>query len=228
MSAVLQFPPLRTLSGQAGPAVDEHVGEDAAGLAAFMDDATTVAIWTRREPALVEAAGRLAETDFCSEFALAIGTAWPGLLRREILTTGALDPAEAERLSSDVEQLVTLFDDLVGAPEIGLRMRALGHEMCPRFHVDRVPLRLLCTYAGPGTEWLCERDVDRRLLRAQLGEDRCDPAMRAGAVVRRAQPAHVGLFKGEAWPGREGLGAVHRSPSCAGGQRRLLLSLEVL
>jgi hypothetical protein len=202
--------------------------DEEAGFVDFLEDATTVAVWRRRVPALVEAGAKLAATAFRSEFAFRRETRWRASLHADLAASGALSEDEQELLVADVARLAELLDDLVEAPEVGLRLCALGHAMCPRFHVDRVPLRLLCTYAGPGTEWLADADVDRALLRAQVGEAMCDPAMRAGASVRRLAPGYVGLFKGEAWPGRVGRGAVHRSPSCGGRGRRLFLSLEPL
>jgi hypothetical protein len=50
---------------------------------------------------------------------------------------------------ADVTWLVAAYTCLVGARRVGLRLRVLDGAMCPRFHVDNVPLRLLTTYAGP-------------------------------------------------------------------------------
>jgi len=229
VSAILRFPQaLPGATGRTRAAEDEHVCHDAAGLAGFFDDLTTVALWTRDVPPLVAIGERLAATNFQSEFALEVGTAWSRTLRVELSAAEALCGADVTRLVDDVAMLVELFEDLVGARHVGLRLRTLDHSMCPRFHIDRVPLRLLCTYAGPGTEWLTETDVDRRLLRALVDEDRCDPAMRKGAVVRRAAAGQVALLKGDAWQNRQGRGAVHRSPAAQSGAARLLLSLEAL
>lgn len=87
----------------------------------------------------------------------------------------------------------------------------------PRFHVDNVPLRLLTTYAGPGSEWLREQESPRGELHT------------AQVPVNNIQKLHVGevaVLKGEKWQGNEGAGLVHRSPS--GQQGRLLLSLDWL
>jgi SAM-dependent methyltransferase len=93
--------------------------------------------------------------------------------------------------------------------------------MCPGFHVDRVGIRLVCAYVGPGTEWLPEPQVDR----VALGRREPGGVLRLGAPARLAIGA-VGLLKGEAWPGNEGRGAVHRSPPVAAGERRVLLTIE--
>ena len=228
MSVVIPFPTRSFRAAVETCADGEVFVDDEAGLADFLAESTTVAVWRRRVPALVEVGAKLAATSFASEFAFRRSEPWTASLHADLVANGALSEIERSLLVADVARLAELLDDLVEAPEIGLRLRALGHEMCPRFHVDRVPLRLLCTYAGPGTEWLAETDVDRALLRAQVTKGACDPAMRGGAEVRRLAPGHVGVFKGEAWPERAGRGAVHRSPSCGGRGRRLFLSLEPL
>ena len=35
-----------------------------------------------------------------------------------------------------------------------MRLVSTSAPMCPRFHTDHVGVRLICTYVGPGTEWL--------------------------------------------------------------------------
>lgn len=108
---------------------------------------------------------------------------------------------------------------LLGARRVGLRLKVLDGAMCPRFHVDHVPLRLLTTYVGAGSEWLEERDIDRNRL--QLAEAPVDN-------IRRLQVGDVALLKGEKWLGNEGAGLVHRSPPTPRGEKRLLLSLDWL
>lgn len=106
---------------------------------------------------------------------------------------------------ADVSWLIGAFACLVDARRVGLRLRVLDGAMCPRFHVDHVPLRLICTYAGPGSEWL---------------------AMPDAVEVNRLHSGDVALLKGEKWLGNEGAGLVHRSPQLPEGQRRLMLTLD--
>lgn len=123
---------------------------------------------------------------------------------------------------ADVEWLAEAFACLTGAQRIGLRLRSLDRAMCPRFHVDHVPLRLVTTYAGPASEWLEEWAIDR----ARLGDSQAEP--RGRAQIRQMAAGDVGLFKGEKWLGNLGGGIVHRSPQPAPGERRLLLTLDWL
>ena len=50
---------------------------------------------------------------------------------------------------------------------VGLRLEIIERAMCPRFHVDHVGIRMLCTYRGPGTEWLDDEAADRNFLGAR-------------------------------------------------------------
>lgn len=128
----------------------------------------------------------------------------------------------------DVGALVEVFAELFGAPRVGLRVMTLSGPMCPRFHVDRIPVRLLTTYAGPGTEWLCDRDVTReRLGPGAAGKpDESSGLLRPGARIRRLPAGAVALFKGSAWDTGQLGGVVHRSPHAVGG--RLLVSMDPL
>ncbi|WP_367115613.1 DUF1826 domain-containing protein [Thiohalocapsa sp.] len=47
-----------------------------------------------------------------------------------------------------------VFGELLGCPRIGLRLEVLHRPMCPRWHRDHNGIRLLCTWLGPGTQWL--------------------------------------------------------------------------
>lgn len=130
-------------------------------------------------------------------------------------------PGQAAFLA-DVAWLVRAYACLLDVRRIGLRLRALDGAMCPRFHVDHVPLRLITSYAGPGSQWLAEGELPRQLL----GGAQAVP--RDCALVEQIGCGHVALVKGERWVGNEGRGLVHRSPALPAGERRLLLTLDWL
>jgi hypothetical protein len=133
------------------------------------------------------------------------------------------DSEEREAWLQDLHTVVGLYADLFEARWLGVRLTTVDGDLCPRFHVDRVGVRLLCTYAGPATEWLEERDA----ARGHLGPS--GDVLRPGGRVRTLERFDVALLKGEAWPGNEGRGAVHRSPApVADGPRRILLTVDVL
>ncbi|NQD93833.1 DUF1826 domain-containing protein [Pseudomonas sp. CrR25] len=123
---------------------------------------------------------------------------------------------------ADVAWLVRAYACLLDARCIGLRLRALDTAMCPRFHVDQVPLRLVTSYAGSGSQWLREGG----LARACLSQDGAAPPL--PEAIEQLGTGHVALLKGERWLGNQGRGLIHRSPQLAPGQRRLLLTLDWL
>lgn len=91
--------------------------------------------------------------------------------------------------------------------------------------------RLITTYAGAGTEWVDDRFARRDLLgHAYRGDgDPNDAIVPDPARIQRLRAGDVGIFKGDAWPGREGRGCVHRSPPHVPGEPpRILLTLEAL
>lgn len=131
----------------------------------------------------------------------------------------------------DVARLVCTYCDLSGSERVGLRLRVLEKPMCPRFHVDSVICRMVCTYGGPGTEWLPDDSVNRsKLGRGANGlPDHESGLILDESAIRAMPPYAIGLMKGERWQGNEGRGAVHRSPKLSEGQpRRLLLTMDAM
>jgi hypothetical protein len=112
----------------------------------------------------------------------------------------------ARPLADDVLRLGRLFAAVTNSSAIRLRLEHVADNACSRHHVDSVHLRLLCTYAGLGTEWI-------------------DPDGRA----RRMTPFQVGLFKGSLGTDRAPP-VLHRSPPVehlpAFRRKRLLLCID--
>jgi hypothetical protein len=134
----------------------------------------------------------------------------------------------AVELSENIAELVDMFCCLFGLQQAGLRLTVLSAAMCPRFHVDRVPCRLITTYHGSGTEWLPHQYVDRTKLGAgNLGlADDQSGLFQCAENIQQLTSGDVALLKGEGWEGNENAGLVHRSPSTMPGEARLLLTLD--
>lgn len=186
----------------------------------ILRDDVNLAIWQRQLPAQVEDFAALVLSlgqALADEREIDVDEQQPP--RLEGLLREAADLHGYAGFVADVEWLVAAYTCLLGARRIGLRLRVLDGAMCPRFHVDHVPLRLLTTYSGAGSEWLEEGMIDRRrLLSAPPPVDN----------IQRLLTGEVALLKGEKWQGNEGRGLIHRSPLTPVGQRRLLLSLDWL
>tara|TARA_R110002012_G_scaffold220729_1_gene392378 strand:- start:29 stop:706 length:678 start_codon:yes stop_codon:yes gene_type:complete len=59
-----------------------------------------------------------------------------------------------EELIENIASLVDMFWCLFDLKRAGLRLKVLERAMCPRFHVDWVPCRLVTTFSGTGTQWI--------------------------------------------------------------------------
>jgi hypothetical protein len=135
-----------------------------------------------------------------------------------------------EAFAADIAYLVEMYGDLLGCPAVGLRLEVLHRAMCPRFHVDETGIRLLCTYQGPGTEWLPDTCTDRsKLGPVSAGiRDEDSGIILNPAGIHRIEPYAVALLKGCRWQGNMELGIIHRSPAVVTDTPRVLLALDAL
>ncbi len=140
------------------------------------------------------------------------------------------DTEDNNPLSADITELVDMFCYLFELKHVGLRLTTLDRAMCPRFHVDSVPCRLVTTYQGVATQWLPHEIVDRRKLgRGNNGlSDEHSGIYQTPNAIQQLSAGDVALLKGERWEGNENAGLVHRSPALNEGERRLLLTLDFI
>lgn len=190
-------------------------------LAEVLRDGVNLAVWQRTPSAEVAgfATALVARSlPLADALSIEMTEAEPEL--RHLAGEFAELPGHAE-FFTDVAWLLQAYACLLDARRVGLRLRLLDKAMCPRFHVDRVPLRLVTTYAGPGSQWLAESPLARMHLEDPSGaaDDGAIRSMRAGDVA---------LLKGERWEGNEHGAIIHRSPPVSEGERRLLLTLDWL
>ena len=165
---------------------------------------------------------------FADRFASAIGKFERFVVQEKyesiesILPGWALELPGAEAWLADVQEMIAMYRCLFEPAAVGVRLHVLADTMCPRFHTDRVPARLLVTYSGRGTEWLAETDVVRAETVGPLPEQQA-----ADISIQVIPTGAVALLKGEDWIGNEGRGLVHRSPA-PGDTPRLVLGLDWL
>ena len=130
---------------------------------------------------------------------------------------------EEDERSALVDQIVEgseMLGELMDCQKVGVRIETLHAPMCPRFHVDHVPCRMLITLSGVGTEYIPNNDVDWAIL-DDLETDALP--LQADRQVHQLPTAHWSLLKGGAWHDWF-RGVVHRSPHDVGA--RLLLSFD--
>lgn len=133
-------------------------------------------------------------------------------------------------VSEDIALLVDMFCYLFELKQAGMRLKVLDKAMCPKFHVDKVPCRLVTTYQGMATQWLPHELVDQ----TKLGWG-CNglPDSESGLYQRKSDIQQldcgdVALIKGTLWKGNENAGLVHRSPEFIANEKRLILTLDFI
>jgi hypothetical protein len=137
----------------------------------------------------------------------------------DLLATRLPHPAPLDLLI-DIRRLAMTFAVLAdcGGP-VRIRLEAITGPACHRWHADAVGLRLLCSYWGPGTEWL-----------PLVGGAPVARGLKADALPCEASQIATGavaVLKGEGFPGNAGFGCIHRSPPAGPGERaRLLLCID--
>jgi len=175
----------------------------------ILDPEINLVIWKRNLPdSLFEYANR------CVLF--------PEIDRDNLLMTRISQNLGESLFLEDLDLLQSIFQRLNGAKKIQIGLSRVTTVQCPLFHVDFVPIRLIATYVGIGTEWIEEGDCDR----AHLGCGRNDHLVPDTSKIQRVAPGDVCFLKGEAYPGNRGYGAIHRSPTP--DKPRLVLRMDCL
>ncbi len=132
-------------------------------------------------------------------------------------------------LAEEIRVLAGQLGAILERQHLGARLYVTRSDGCRKIHSDNVTIRLLCTYAGPGTEWLSEDDLVRSSLRPSQrdAESHNRAVIRKGGTLRRCAPGEILLLKGQTFPGNAGRGAAHRSPPLgSSGVARLVLKID--
>jgi hypothetical protein len=113
-------------------------------------------------------------------------------LARALLGGVQVEPAGARdavaALERDICAVVSAFCAATGSASAVVAVSLLRRTLCSKYHVDHVPLRVMCTYLGAGTEVLSERAS----LAISLASDR------AGRGIGDVAKAIVGSCGGRA------------------------------
>jgi len=186
-----------------------------------------IVIWQRKlADTLSEAVRELINTNQLKSLELAVA---PEKTFAEL--TNILGSSEAASiLSEDIALIVDMFCCLFGLKRAGLRLTMLDKPMCPRFHVDKIPCRLVSTYQGVATQWLKHEHVDRSKLGAGNNgkADEDSGLFKNPNNIQSLNQGDVALLKGENWQDTQGAGLVHRSPLVTQNSQRVLLTLDFI
>ncbi|MDC0933097.1 DUF1826 domain-containing protein [Arcobacteraceae bacterium] len=131
-------------------------------------------------------------------------------------------------VSEDIAELVDMFCYLFELKEAAMRMKVLDRAMCPKFHVDRVPCRLVTTYQSIASEWLPHEVLDHTKLGWGSNElpDSKSGLYKSESDIQQLGCGDVALLKGTLWDGNENVALVHRSPLLPANEKRLVLTLD--
>jgi hypothetical protein len=156
--------------------------------------------------------------------------ATPTRLDSEMRLPDVPDTSDKHALLTDISALVSLYGDLLDCRKVGIRLEVLTGAMCPKFHIDRTGIRLLCSYLGPGTEWLDTAFCNRKALTESYADtDAFHQALILHPQGIRQAPAQaLVLLKGSMWQGNQQAGIVHRSPQVDYATSRVLLALDAI
>jgi hypothetical protein len=113
-------------------------------------------------------------------------------------------------LASDVVALAHRFAEVMAVDAVRVRIERVDTNACKKVHADYTDVRLITTYAGPGTD-VSPHGSD------EGGADCC---------LERVPTGWIGLFKGATY-GSGHAPCRHRSPPIAGtGEKRFLLVID--
>lgn len=195
--------------------IDIH--SDPSALTRIYDDNVNLAIWNRRLEDEVTRFSKILSAEF-NRFQLRCSGHLPSIEKQ--LDSRLPNIIGKKDFVEDVVLLSDMFSELLDIKEMGVRLAVLTKAMCPKFHVDRVPARLVTTYWGAGTEWM-DNFYTRRNEEGRV-------VVLESAPINQLCTGQVGLMKGEMWEGNEGRGLVHRSPSATEFEPRLVLTLDCM
>lgn len=205
-------------------------GESPAVLRRIADPRINLAVWQRAavrdiEPALAS----LLEADD------AVAGDWhtPAITQivDELARVSGTRAAEVgfRALAADIVRLSGLFASVAAVCHPRVRLERVEDDGCALFHADSLRLRLLCTYLGPGTQWL-ENSSARRDQLGSMGRSTAEAnwAIVGDPTGIRSVPSwHAAIFKGRGWPGGEGDALIHRSaPVPDRGEYRIRLCID--
>lgn len=202
------------------------VGSDPSCLADIYQADTNIAIWRRDLPvSITQTVASFVDANPSHRTAVSVAAE-----NAEAVLNDLLGDALGAEITHDIAELVDMFCLLFNLERAGIRLGVLDSAMCPKFHVDKIPARLVTTYQGVATEWLPNDRVDRSKLGHGSGglADDQSGLYSQSSDVQCLMSGDVALMKGDTWEGCEGQGLVHRSPDLASGQKRLMLTLDFM
>ena len=184
--------------------------DDKEGLARLFDVRTAGVIWRRRLQEGVQSWLQALSVDQLPTGRIILPLSKVRSAVTELMNISKM-PESAERrlLLDDICMLAHEFNKLCTSHYLRLRFDVITTNKCPKFHIDHVAARLLCTYRGVGTEY--------SFLDDQKKPTDIFPTPECAAIVLRGTKWPIDCFNN----------LVHRSPEIYGeNETRLLLVID--
>lgn len=195
-------------------------------LADIYQEDVNIAIWQNELSGL--ATQQTNDLRQSSEHVNMVLAATPDNVVAQLMENHAL--ADKAALCQHIQILLDMFCTLFELKRAGLRLTLLDKAMCPKFHIDKIPCRLVSTLGGPATEWLAFEDVDYTklgLASVGLSDDESGVYLHANAI-QQMQAGDVALLKGSGWQNNQDAALVHRSPQVINNEKRLVITLDFI
>ena len=120
----------------------------------------------------------------------------------------------------DMSEISILYFNIIKKNRLNFSLKTA--RGCKRYHIDNVPVRLLVTYYGKGTEWL-PRDACN--YSAYYNGESNEKIIKIKNKSKFIEPWSVAIFKGQKFKG--GTEAIlHRTPDEALNKKSLLMCLD--
>jgi hypothetical protein len=183
-----------------------------------------LAIWQRQKQPTIS---RYFETCF-EHLGLGLRTVYSLQKLKQALMKDLPEGTGKTQVIEDIYLLSDMLCCLFDCEDVGIRLAPITSAMCPRFHIDKIPARLICTYLGNGTQWLPAEVVRHSKLGhgANGLPDHESGLYCSPTEIQQLKSFDVGILKGSTWHDDETKAVVHRSCPIEIGQKRVLLTLD--
>ena len=120
----------------------------------------------------------------------------------------------------DMEHICKIFCDILNEGSISFSLET--SRSCKRYHIDNVPMRLLVTYFGKGTEWFPSHACNYTAYYEGRPNEEIIKNLKE---KRNLKPWDIAIFKGQKSEGGD-KAILHRTPNEALNTRSLLMRLD--
>ena len=122
--------------------------------------------------------------------------------------------------TADMAKICKIYCDILNTDAICFSLAT--SRSCKRFHIDNVPIRLLVTYYGIGTEWIPSNACD---YSAYYSGKNNNKIIKDISAIKFMNTWDIAIFKGNKFTGHK-KGILHRTPYAAHNYPSLLMRLD--